>query len=177
MLTPSPVQTTFNRYINVGQVGMPATTTGWDISTRIAEDPTLTDGIPFGVVVCQGTLHGNRSAGLGELSGSVVIGVTVADHTLPPLTTGVPADHYSDGDNMGVLTRGDIWVSAGDTVAAGGAVYFNSSTGQLGASGISNAVLLKGAMWLTANNLAASDILSAEVGTLAVVRLVALGEF
>jgi hypothetical protein len=177
MLTPSPVQTTYTRYINVGQVGMPATTTGWDISTRICEDLSSPKvGIGFGLIVTQGTLHGDRSAAVGQGSGSTVIGITAADHTLPSLVTGVAADHYSDGDNMAVMTRGDIWVTAADTVLAGGPVYYNSSTGALGASGISNATLLAGAMWLTGAPTASTDIMKVEVGMLAVVRLVALGE-
>lgn len=177
MLTPSPVQTTYTRYLNVGEVGMPATTFGWDIATRICEDLSSPKvGIGFGLVVCQGTLHGDRSAALGEGSGSTVIGITAADHTLPSLTTGVLADHYQDGDNMAVMVRGDIWVSAVGTVAAGGAVYFNSVTGALGPSSISNAVLIAGAQWLTSGPLAASNLMSVETGTLAVVRLVALGD-
>jgi len=177
MLTPNPVQTTYNRYQNVGQVGMPATTTGWDVSTRIAEDlASPPAGIPFGRVVSQGTLHGDRSACLGHLSGRVVIGITASDKTLPQRSD-IDADAYADGDNMAVAVRGDWWVLVTGTVAAGGAVYYNTSTGELGPSGISNASLLDGAQWITSEPLAAGDIMKAAVGTLAIVRLVAFGSF
>jgi hypothetical protein len=155
---------------------MPATTTGWDIDTRIAEDLSSPKvGIGFGLVVCQGTLHGDRSASVGQTSGTEVIGITAADHTLPALQTGAPADTYVDGDNMAVMVKGDIWVNAVGTVHAGGPVYYSTTTGQLGPSGLANGTLLTGAEWLTSAPTSASDLMKTEVGTLAVVRLVALG--
>ena len=174
MLTPAPVQTTYTRFMNVGMVGMPATTYGWDIVTRLAEDPTLTAGIAFGIVVSQGTLHGPRSAVKGIASGGLPIGITAADHTLPTFTGGAPVDTYNDGDNMAVMTRGDIWVSAVGTVVAGTQVYYNSATGAVGPSSITNATALVGAVWLTPEPLAASNIMATATGTLAVVRLLAI---
>jgi len=175
MLTPLPVQTTYYRYLNPGQVGMPATETGWDISTRICEDMSLTTGIAFGLVVSQGTKHGDRSAVIGTASGGTVIGITASDHTLPTFVGGAGVDKYNDGDNMAVMIRGDIWVLAVGTVAAGGPVYFNSATGQLGPSGIPNAVAIPGAQWLTAAPLATGNIMKVPTGQLAVVRLNTIG--
>ena len=175
MLTPLPVQTTYFRYLNVGQVGMPASETGWDISTRICEDLSLTTGIGFGLVVSQGTKHGDRSAIIGIASGGTVLGITASDHTLPTFVGGAGVDKYNDGDNMAVMFRGDIWVSAVGTVAAGGPVYFNSVTGQLGPSGIANATALPGAQFLTSEPLATTNVMYSPTGTLAVVRLMPLG--
>jgi hypothetical protein len=132
-------------------------------------------GLPFGRLVSQGTLHGDRAACLGVLSGRPIIGVTASDHTLP-VVSGVTADRYEDGDNMAVAVRGDWWVIAADTVAAGDPVYYNTSTGELGASGITNAAQLVGAQWLTSAPLASTALMFAEVGTFAIIRLIALGE-
>jgi len=175
MLTPLPVQTTYYRFMNVGQVGMPATASGWDIATRICEDLSLTTGIGFGVVVSQGTKHGDRSAVLGTVSGGTVLGITASDHTLPTFVGGAGVDKYNDGDNMAVAHRGDIWVNVTGTVAAGGPVYFNSATGAIGPSGITNATILTRCQFLTAEPLAATNIMSTAVGTLAVVRIMTLG--
>jgi hypothetical protein len=168
MITPSPVQTAYQQYEGPGQVGMVATGLDSDIITRIAEDPAGT-GIGFGLVVCQGTVS-DMAATLGELSGGAVIGVTVADPTLPNLVdvNGQYTDKYSDKDNMAVMIKGDIWVKPATNVSAGGAVYFNSSTGELGDSGISNAVEITNARWVT--TYPGTDTL-VTTGDLAIVRL------
>jgi len=168
MLTPPPVQTTYTQYINVGQNGMIASATGWDIDTRIAEAVT-TAGIGFGLAVSQSLLT-DRGAVIGQLSGGVFVGITAADPTLPNVVAGF-TDLYNEGDNMAVLVRGDIWVITGDNVAAGGDVYFNSVTGQLGASGISNAVHVLGARWMT--SVPSDDTrFTVETGNFAVCRLI-----
>jgi hypothetical protein len=159
MLVPGPVQSTYQQYINIGQNGMPATTTGWDVDTRIFED-TSGDGIGFGLAVSQ-SYKTDRGAVLGQLSGFNFVGIAVSDITLPAAAARLTPDVYYDQDNMATAVRGDWWVVVGDAVAAGGAVYMNSVTGQLGASGITNAVLIKGARWMT----------SAAMSGLAVVRL------
>lgn len=175
MLTPPPVQTTYTQYINVGQNGMIASATGWDIDTRIAEDITSSaNGIGFGLAVSQ-SLMTDRGACIGQLSGGVFVGITCADPTLPNVVPGF-TDLYNEGDNMAVLVRGDIWVIVGDNVAAGGDVYFNSVTGQLGASGISNAVHVLGARWMT--SVPSDDPqLTIEVGSLAVCRLTGVATY
>ena len=175
MLTPPPVQTTYTQYINVGQNGMIASATGWDIDTRIAEAVTTgATGIPFGIVVSQSTLT-DRGAVIGLLSGGVPVGITAADPTLPNVVPGF-TDLYNEGDNMAVLIRGDIWVITGDNVVAGAEVYFNSATGQLGASGIANSTALLGARWMTSVP-SADSRLTVETGNLAVCRLVGLATF
>ena len=150
MITPSPVQTVYNQYEFPGQVGMRATGALWDVTTRIADDPTAA-GIGFGLAVSQGDLHGDKSAVIGLASGGAFIGITVADPTLPNLSniSGQFTDKYSNADNMAVAIMGEWWVAPATNVAAGSPVYFNSSTGALGGSGISNATLIEGAIWRT----------------------------
>jgi hypothetical protein len=163
MLTPNPVQTTYTQYISAAQNGMLAASTGWDIDTKITEDISG-NGIGFGLAVSQSYVN-DRGVVLGNLSGFNFVGITCADPTLPNLDSGaggIPfTDKYQNGDNTAVLPRGDLWVVVGDTVVAGNPVYYNSVTGQLGASGISNATEILGARWMT----------SASSAGLAVVRL------
>ena len=144
MLQPAPVQTTYTQYINAGQVGMPSTEFRWDIDTRLAEDPAAA-GIGFGLAVSQGTLHGDRSACLGLLSGQVLVGVTVADQSLSTL---VFTDKYSDGDNMGVMVKGDIWVAVENAVTPETQVFFNNSTGQFGGTSAGHTRVVN-ARWMT----------------------------
>lgn len=151
MLTPAPVQTAYQQYVNWGQNGMPADMTNFDAATRICEDLlSPLAGIGFGVAVTQGTLHGDRSACLGSLSGRAFIGVTMAAAALPNANVN-PAftDKYGDGDNMPVCFRGALWVipKASPAVVAGGKVYYDATTGQL--SGSSGDVHIPDAMWLT----------------------------
>jgi hypothetical protein len=88
MLVPLPVQTNYNRYLTVAQNGMPATTSGWDIDTRICEDVSVGQtGIGFGLAVCQGGAS-DRAAILGAPSGRKFIGITAADITLPNVIAG-----------------------------------------------------------------------------------------
>lgn len=146
MITSTPLQTAYARYAPVAQAGMPASQSGWDADSLIAEDPAL-DGIGFGLAVCKGTVS-DKAATLAQLSGGEFLGITMADATLPQTTTR-DTDKYYDRDTMTVMTKGDIWVAAATNVSSGGAVYYNSTTGELGASGISNAVLINNARWMT----------------------------
>ncbi len=159
MLQPAPVQTTYTQYMTVAQNGMPASTSGWDIDTKICEDVGGL-GIGFGLAVSQGSLHGDRSACLGTFSGGNFVGITVADPTLPNIRAGF-TDKYQDTDNMSVLVRGDIWVIAHEAVSAGDAGYFNATTGLLGNSNLTTGTIIEDARWMT----------TAVAGSLAVLRL------
>lgn len=169
MITPNAVQTTYAQYHTPAQVGMPASTHGWDIDTKLAEDPANA-GIGFGLAVCQGTVS-NMAATLGQLSGGAFVGITIRDATLANVDA-TYTDKYQDKENMGVVVRGDIWVAPQTNVAAGGNVYFNTVTGELGGSGISNAVQITGARWMT--SYPETDIDGVTTGRLAVVRLNAI---
>jgi predicted RecA/RadA family phage recombinase len=150
MLTPPPVQSAYQQYENWAQNGMWASMSTSDADTRICEDKlSPLAGIGFGLAVSQGTLHGDRSACLGTLSGLPFVGITLADPTLPNVANGAFTDRYADGENMNVAIRGDIWVipKTATAITAGGKVYFDATTGQL--SAISSDVLIEDARWLT----------------------------
>lgn len=165
MLTSGPIQTTYDQYMLAGQVGMPATMSGWDVDTRIAEDPAG-DGIGFGLAVCQGTAT-DKSATLGQLSGGGFVGITRADPTLAN-TDSEFTDKYRDTDNMAVHIAGDIWVAPASAVTANDPVYFDSVTGALGDSTIDNAVLVPDAKWMTSVPMT-NDLI--RLANLAIVRL------
>lgn len=172
MMIPGPVQTSYQQYQNIGQVGMRASSINFVSASRLVEDPLLA-GIGFGLVVCQGTLS-DLGVTLGQLSGGGFVGITMADPTLTnePDISGQFTDAYSNGDNIGVMISGDIWVAPLDDVDAGGAVYYDSVTGQLGASGIANAVPIPNAVWLTSYpvnvpNLPATQIAIVRLGMMA----------
>jgi hypothetical protein len=150
MITPSPVQTNFQRYINAGQVGMPASSTGWDADTRVCETAA---GLAFGLAVSQGS--GDKGCIIG---GTAFVGITMADPTLAQAAGITTVDTYAQYDNVAVFVRGDIWVTAEDAVTAGEAVYYSTTYGTLGHSG---GTVIEDARWMT----------SAAAGKLAVLRL------
>lgn len=150
MLTPVPVQTTYQQYEYPGQVGMPGSMVPDAVDNRILEDPTG-DGAGFGLAVCQGYMS-DKGCTLGQLSGGAFVGITRADITLPrgdTWTHTVSVDKFYNTDNVPVHIFGDIWVAPLGVVAAGTQAYFDSVTGQLGPSTIANAVAIANSVWIT----------------------------
>ena len=47
MLTPAPVQTTYQQYETIAQLGMPGSMVPWSVDNRLLEDPTG-NGAGFG---------------------------------------------------------------------------------------------------------------------------------
>jgi hypothetical protein len=150
MLTPSPVQSTYIRYLTPAQNGMLASEVNWAADTRIVETSA---GIGFGLAVSQGTADNGCILG-----GTAFVGITRADPTLAQAAGLTTVDKYARYDNAGILTMGDLWVVVEFNVSAGDAVYYNATTGQLGLSG---GTIIEDARWMT----------TASAGSLAVVRL------
>lgn len=143
-MTQNTVQSSYDRYAPKGANGAAASMRGWDADTKQAEET-----IGFGLAVSYGTEDNGVVKG-----GAAYCGVAMRDITLVHTTP----DQYEEGDNMGVVTRGDIWITVEDAVVAHTAVKYNASTGQLGSSG---GTTISGASWET----------SADAGELAVCRL------
>lgn len=61
--------------------------------------------------------------------GGAFRGISIRDITLVA-KVGQTVDLYQQGDSMGVLTKGVIWVTAGATVAAGQQAYWNPANGR-----------------------------------------------
>lgn len=141
MLQPSgAVQSTYGRYAAAGQVGTPATETGWDIDTKMFEEhASPAAGIAFGLAVQQGASdRGCRLGGSGAF-----VGITRAN---PSQAVSVFTDKYAGGDNTPVFVKGDIYAIAEAVVVAGEAVYYNPATGVLGHSG---GTVILGSRWMT----------------------------
>lgn len=135
-MTQNTVQSAYSRYTAAaGAAGAFATMSGWDADSRILESASA----GFGLAVSQG-VEDNAAI----LGGPTFVGITIRDVTLVHDTP----DRYEEGDTVGVAVRGDIWVVAAGAVEVGLQAYYNSSTGAVGGSGISNAVAIAGAKFL-----------------------------
>ena len=145
-----PIQTA---YADTIAVSYPGEVADLGLSDVISRDIETAGGVPFGVAVIQGTA--DRQAKLG--TAGVFIGITVRDQTLVGDTH---PDKYLVQETAGVMTRGVIWVLAGEAVVAGDVVY-RTATGTLNKTAASN-TLIAGARWET----------SAASGALARLRLV-----
>lgn len=120
-----------------GLVGMIADMSGSHVATRICETAA---GIPFGVAVSQGTADKGVVIGGSAFVGISVRDITQIGHPIDPLNSGWgDVDKYPQYMNMGVMTRGHIWVMAKGIVAPGDPLYYEATGGTFGkdASGMS----------------------------------------
>lgn len=141
------IQTTYSDRIGLGYAGQVTDMTLTDIVSREVE----TAAVGFGKPVIQGTAdHGCKVGAAG-----VFIGITVRDVTLPPGN----ADEYGVGDTAAIMTKGTMFVTAGEAVVAGDVVY-RTTAGVLNKTSSGN-TLIVGARWET----------SAASGALARIRL------
>lgn len=134
-MVQNTVQGSYTRYGSAGAAGVVASMHGWDGDSRILESASA----GWGLAVSQGV------ADNGAVLGGVTFkGITIRDITIVHTTP----DRYEEGDTMGVLVRGDIWVVAGTDVVHSHQAYYNSATGEIGGSGISNAVAIAGSSFM-----------------------------
>lgn len=142
------VQATYLDNLPIGYVGEIADLGLSDVISRIAEGG---GGIGFGKPVIQGTADSQCMIGA---AGSF-LGLSVRDVTLAPDAN----DTYAAGDVVAVMTKGVMWVTAGEAVVAGDAVY-RTAAGVLNKTATGN-TLIANARWET----------SAANGALAKIRL------
>lgn len=148
------VQSTYTENQPIAQAGMLASG-DHSVDTRICETAA---GIPFGVAVSQGSA--DNGALIGGASATVFAGISVQDMSIENDPSN--SDEYPQYSNMGVLTRGDIWVVTGGIVTAGADVTFAATTGVLSTAAASGSQFaIAGARWMT----------GAASGALAKVRL------
>lgn len=141
------VQTTYPAVMPIGAVGAVADLSFSDVISRECEPAS----IGFGVAVVQGTADHQAKVG----AAGVFIGLTVRAVELDARRN----DAYAQYDTMGVMTKGVMWVLAGEAVVAGDLVY-RTAAGVLNKTSSGN-TLVAGARWET----------SAANGALAKVRL------
>lgn len=132
---PNNVQPNYRETMEPARAGM-VHGSDWNSVTLVCETEA---GIGFGRAVTQGAA--DRGAVLGGASEDFR-GITIRDVTLESSQ----ADKYARYQNMGVLTRGQIWVVPPVAVAPGDLVYFIPSTGVLTNSASGNE-LIEGARW------------------------------
>lgn len=119
-----PVQTTYATNMRPGVPGL-VVGADFDIDTGNCETAA---GIGFGLGVSQG------AADKGVILGGTKLGfrgITVRDVTLES----DQGDVYAQYQNVGVLTRGKIWVMVPVAVAAHDPVHFNAATGEVSNAG------------------------------------------
>lgn len=116
--------------------GQIASMRAWDSITRTAETAA---GIGFGLAVGRGAAdHGCILGGaLGLFRGASMKDVTLM---------GSQSDKYTQYQNVGILTEGEIWVQVTGTPGPGDPVNYNAATGVFAASGGSGPVI--GARWM-----------------------------
>lgn len=121
------VQTSYAPQIRPGLPGMIVDQVDHSVQTWQCETAA---GIPFGVAVSYGT--GDSGVILG---GSKFIGISVRDVTQVPqsidplVDTADTLDYYGYRKNVGVLSRGHIWVLAGSDVAGGDSLFYDTTSG------------------------------------------------
>lgn len=148
------VQTNYFPTIRPGFAGMIADMTNASVNTRICETAA---GIGFGLAVGQGT--GDKGVVLG---GASFVGISIKDITMngvpldPRSNTLGTLDTYPQNFNMGVMTRGHIWVQPMGIVAAHGNVYYSTSTGQF--AGSSSGAAGSGSITFTSNPVATKTV-------------------
>ncbi len=129
------IQTAYADRLALGYIGQVADMSLSDIMSREVE----TASIGFGVAVIQGTSdHGCKTGAAG-----VFLGITVRDIALDPTN----ADLYTVGDTAAIMTRGTMFVTAGEAVVAGDVVY-RTAAGVLNKTATGN-TLIVGARWET----------------------------
>lgn len=113
---------TQSTYTENMRAGLPGLVVGsdYDIDTGNCETAA---GLAFGIAVSQG------AADKGVIIGGTRLafrGITVRDVTLE----NDQLDKYAQYQNVGVLTRGKVWVTVSVAVAAHDPVHFSATTGQ-----------------------------------------------
>lgn len=147
------VQSSYSATMTAAVAGMLANQREHHIDSRVCETAA---GIGFGVAVSQGTA--DNGAVLGAAASTGFVGISIKETTTNPSTV----DEYQQYENLPVLTDGDVWVTTGGIVTAGGDVTFLKTTGVLSSTAAdSDNFTITGARWMT----------SAASGALAVVRL------
>lgn len=138
------LQTAYSERITAGVPGMIADQQNADVDTYVCETSA---GVAFGKAVCQGTA--DKGATLGGSAAADFLGVSVRDITLIA-SSATYLDKYEQYQNMGVLSKGDIWVTADGAVNAGDNVTFETTTGNLGTKGADETHLaVTGGRWMT----------------------------
>ncbi len=115
-------------YTQAFPVGYPGMVANGEPSNRISRSVEDAAGIPFGRAAFRGTGEHGCTA---TPNAQTFMGITIADQTVVPLAGvvagGKDADIYPQYATAGLLSRGEIWVTAGVTVTHGQDVYVTAA--------------------------------------------------
>jgi hypothetical protein len=128
-VTPYHVpQASFPERMAQGKAGMVNRMVDYNAVTRSVEGPAAGIGAPR--AVSQSTAYDINCILGGTLVGFV--GITILDPTnIPPVGSTVPVDTTPQYMNIGVLTKGEIFVTATVPTLAGDPVHFGTTDGVL----------------------------------------------
>lgn len=146
-------QSAYSETQPVGYNGMIATEVEFEAITGIVETVA---GIGVGKACSQGTA--DKGVVLGAAAATAFMGISVADPTIPAGNAGL----FLETENIPLVNRGEVWVTTGGDVVAGGDVTFDATTGVLSSIAADGSnFTIAGARWMT----------SAASGALARLRL------
>lgn len=134
----SPViQENYSERMPAAKAGHVANERDWDGITRSAEAE-----IGFGLAVGRGDTDPSRGV---KLAGALpdFLGVSVRDITL---AASANPDVYTETVNVGILTKGEIWVQVSGTPGPDHPVHYNATTGVFAGSGGTGPI--RGARWM-----------------------------
>ena len=134
------LQPTYSPTQPIALPGMPATEHGWDGDSYIV-DKAATVRIPFGVACSLKVATDPLSVIIGGTA-ALFRGVSYRDITQPPRAP----EGYQAGENISLMSRGDIWVRVISAITAGDAVKFdvNGIFGGAGLNIVANAQWMRG---------------------------------
>lgn len=119
----STYQTTYNEKPPVGVHGQVANA---ELSNRISRT-IETAAVPFGAPVQRGAAdHGAVAFTTGDFLGMAILNPAVPGN----VATATTPDVYPVGFTAAIMTRGQMYVTAGDTVVQGDDVYYVTATGK-----------------------------------------------
>lgn len=119
----STYQTTYNERPAKGVHGQVANA---ELSNRISRT-IETAAVPFGAPVQRGTAdHGAVAFTTGDFLGLAILNPAVPGN----VATATTPDVYPVGFTAAILTRGQMYVTAGETVVQGDDVYYVTATGK-----------------------------------------------
>ncbi len=148
-------QATFSEQMRQGFPGMVNRMVDYNAVTRSAEG----GNIPAARAVSQSAAADINAVIGGTLVG--FIGITILDPTVVnPVGSSVPVDAYAQYTNMGILTKGEIFVTATVATTAGDPVHFGAADGVLTNTGAIGPI--PGARWK--HTRAANDLNVVQLG-------------
>src|SRR5688572_11436546 len=115
-------------YGNDPAIGLPGQIANEELANIISRTVETSGGINFGQPAARSATAANQNSCRLMASGAVFLGIAVLNRAVPPDAD--DPDNYPQYFSAALMTQGNIFVTAGGTVAPGDDVTWNSSTGE-----------------------------------------------